>query len=158
MLYIILSGTPRTVSLRSMDSSTQVVGDYISRLIIPNISEDYTSDNSVLAYRPNYSSHSGGNTAIIFINLEAAIPCYQGNEIEPACQLFTFEENSFQFGKAFIQASDIGNHFRFFNSSQNIATYGFGVTGCSTFDQACVSNFEVALVCLLPPALDQCGI
>ena len=158
MLYIILSGTPRTVSLRSMDSSTQVVGDYISRLIIPNISEDYTSDNSVLAYRPNYSSHSGGNTAIVFINLEAAIPCYQGNEIEPACQLFTFEENSFQFGKAFIQASDIGNHFRFFNSSQNIATYGFGVTGCSTFDQACVSNFEVALVCLLPPALDQCGI
>ena len=158
MLYIILSGTPRTVSLRSMDSSTHVVGDYISRLIIPNISEDYTSDNSVLAYCPNYSSHSGGNTAIIFINLEAAIPCYEGNEIEPACQLFTFEENSFQFGKAFIQASDIGNHFRFFNSSQNIATYGFGVTGCSTFDQACVSNFEVALVCLLPPALDQCGI
>ena len=159
MVYIALSGTgQRTVVLRSMDSSTQAVGDTISTLTIINISEDYTSNNGVLAYRPNHSSHSGGNTAIVFINLEAAIPCYQRNQIGPACQLFTLEEDGFQFGKAFIQASDIGNHLRIFSSSQNIATYGFGVTGCSTFDQACVSTFEVALVCLLPPALDQCGI
>ena len=159
MLYIGLGGTgPRTVRLRSIDSSTQAVEDEISTLTITNISEDYTSDNSALAYRPNFSSNSGGNTAIIFINLEAAIPCYRGNEIGPACQLFTLEEDGFQFGQPFIQASNIGNHFRIFSSSQNIATYGFGVTGCSTFDQACVSNFEVYLVCLLPPALDQCGI
>ena len=158
MLYIVLTGTPRRVRLKLIDSPTQTGGDVISTLMIPNISEDYTSDNSVLAYRPNYSNHSGGNTAIIFINLEVAIPCYQVNEIEPVCQLFTLEEESFQFGKAFIQASDIGNHFSIFSSSQNIAIYGFGVTGCSTFDRACVSNFEVALVCLLPPALDQCGI
>ena len=161
MLYInLIPGTPRIIKLRSLNSSTQVVGDDISTLTITNISEDYTSDNRVLAYRPNYSSNSGGNTAIVFINLEAAIPCYRGNEIGPACQLFTFEENSFQFGKAFIQASDSGNDFRVFSSSQseNIVTYGFGVTGCSTFDQACVSTFEVALVCLLPPARDQCGI
>ena len=156
ILHIALTGTPRTVRLSLINSSTQVVQDYISSLEIHNVSDSYTSND--LAYRPNHSSHAGGNTAILFVNLEGAIPCYQHNQMGPACQLFTFEENSFQFGKAFIQASDIGNHFRFFNSSQNIATYGFGVTGCSTFDQACVSNFEVALVCLLPPALDQCGI
>ena len=157
-LYIALAGTPRKVTLRSVTTSTQAVGDYLSTLTITNTSNDYTSDDNVLAYRPNYSSNSGGNTAIVFINLEAAIPCYQANQIGPACHLFTFEEDSFQFGKSFIQASDIGNYFHIFSNSQDIATYGFGVTGCSTFDQVCVSDFEVTLVCLLPPALNQCGI
>ena len=70
MLYIGLGGTgPRTVRVRSIDSSTQAVGDVISILTIQNVSENYTSDNSVLAYRPNYSSHSGGNIAIVFINI-----------------------------------------------------------------------------------------
>ena len=159
ILYIaLISGTPRTLHLRSMDTSTQAVGHTFSTLTIQNTSNSYTSDDNILAYRPNYSSNSGGNTAIIFINLEAAIPCYQVNRIGPACNLFTLEEESFQFGKAFIQAGDIGNHFRIFSNSLFIATYGFGVSGCSTFDQACVSNFEVTLVCLLPPALNQCGI
>ena len=158
ILHIALTGTPRTVRLSLINSSTQVVQDYISSLEIHNVSDSYTSND--LAYRPNYSSHSGGNTAILFVNLETVIPCYQHNQnlMGSACQLFTFEENSFQFGKAFIQASDIGNHFRIFSSSQNIATYGFGVTGCNTFDRACVSDFEAALVCLLPPAHDRCGI
>ena len=158
ILYISSSGTPRKVFLRSVDTSTLVVGRTFSILTIPNTSNSYTSDDNILAYRPNYSSNSGGNTAIIFINLEAAIPCYQVNRIGPACNLFTLEEESFQFGKAFIQAGDIGNHFRIFSNTQNIATYGFGVSGCSTFDQACVSNFEVTLVCLLPPARNQCSI
>ena len=158
ILYVSLTGTPRTVRLRSVDTSTQAVGHTFSTLTIQDISNAYTSDNNILAYRPNYSSHSGGNTAIVFINLEAAIPCYQANQIGPACHLYTFEEESFQFGKAFVQAGDIGNNFRIFNNTQNIATYGFGVSDCSTFDQACVSNFEVTLVCLLPPARNQCGI
>ena len=156
ILHIALTGTPRTVRLSLINSSTQVVQDYISSLEIPNVSDSYTSDD--LAYRPNHSSHAGGNTAILFINLESVIPCYRHNQTPLACQLFTFGEGSFQFGQPFIQASDIGNHFYIFSSSQNIATYGFGVTGCSTFDRACVSDFEVALVCLLPPARERCGI
>ena len=158
MLYISLStGASRTVRLRSIDKSRQAVGNTISTLTIQNTSNAYTSGNNILVYRPNYSSNSGGNTAIIFINLEAAIPCYQANQIGAACNLYTLEEESFQYGKAFVQASDIGNNFRIFSSSQSIATYGFGVSGCSTFNQACVSGFELTLVCLLPPALNQCG-
>ena len=144
------------VRLSLINSSTQVVQDYISSLEIHNVSDSYTSND--LAYRPNHSSHAGGNTAILFVNLEGAIPCYQHNQMGPACQLFTLEEDSFQFGQPFIQASDIGNHFFIFSRSHYIATYGFGVTGCSTFDRACVSDFEAALVCLLPPARDHCGI
>ena len=159
ILYVSLTGTPRTVRLRSVSTSTQTVGHTFSTLTIRDISNAYTSDNNILAYRPNYSSHSGGNTSIIFINLEAAIPCYQANQLTGhICHLYTFEEENFQFGKAFIQAGDIGNHFRIFSNTRSIATYGFGVSGCSTFDQACVSNFEVSLVCLLPSARNGCGI
>ena len=156
MLYIALSGNPRTVYLRSMNTATQEVGNLTSTLTILNPSNAYTSSNNALAYRPYQTSYAGGNTAILFINLEATNPCYVANQISPSCNLFTLQEGSFQYGKAFIQASDIGNHFRFF-SSPYMATYGFGVMGCTTFDPACVSDFEVSLVCLLPPALDECG-
>ena len=152
IMYIALTGTPRVVQLRSVDISTQHVLDFISTLAIHNVSDNYTSND--LAYRPNYS---GVNTAIVFVNLETVFPCYQYNQINPICQLITFEEDSFQFGKAFIQASDVGND-HIFGNNNFIATYGFGVTGCSTFDRACVTDFEVLVVCLLPPALDHCGL
>ena len=155
-VYIALTGTRREVQLRSVDISTQAVQDYISILTIHNVSDNYTSND--LAYRPNYSSHSGGNTAVVFINLETVFPCYRYNQIGPICQLITSEEDSFQFGKAFIQASDVGNDFHIFSNNHFIATYGFGVTGCSTFDRACVTDFEVLVVCLLPPALNYCGL
>ena len=147
------------VILYPVSSSTQVVGpNYISKLTIQNASNDYTSTDNVLAYRPNHSSNAGGNTAIVFINLEAAIPCYQANNIAPICHLFTFEEHDFQYGKLLIQASSIGNNFTIFGNDSFIATYGFGITGCSTFDLECVGDFQVTLVCLLPPALNRCGI
>ena len=147
------------VTLFPVNSSTQVIGPhYISSLAIYNTLNDYTSPDNVLAYRPNHSSNAGGNTSIVFINLEAAIPCYQANNIAPVCHLFTTDENSFLYGKPFIQASSIGNNFTIFGNDPFIATYGFGVTGCSTFDQECVTDFKVTLVCLLPPALNRCGI
>ena len=152
IVYIALTEPRRKVYLRSVDISTQRVQHTISTLEIHNVSDNYTSND--LAYRPNYS---GVNTAIVFVNLETVFPCYQYNQINPICQLLTFEEDSFQFGKAFIQASDVGND-HIFSNNHFIATYGFGVTGCSTFDRACVSHFEVLVVCLLPPALDHCGL
>ncbi len=158
LMYIGVNYIPRAIIVRSFDTSRQFVGDTFSTLTISNTSAEYTSDDNILAYRPNYSRNSGGNTAIVFVNLEAIFPCYKQNQIGPVCQLFTFENDSFQFGKAFIQSSDFGNHVYIFSNNQNIATYGFGVSGCSTFDQGCVSNFEAALVCLLPPARSQCGI
>ena len=150
MLYIALSGT--TISLRTLSTTSQAVGDYLSTLTIPNFTNEYTSNNNILAYRPNFRN---SNTAILFINLEAVIPCYDTYQIGPACNLFTFEEDNFQSGKPFIQASDIGNAFFIFSNTHNIATYGFGVFGCTTFDPGCVSTSELSLVCLLPP--DRCG-
>ena len=152
--YLGLIANPRQVRLRPISTANQHVGDFISTLIISNISNEYTSWNNILAYRPNYS---GGNTAIVFVDLEAVISCYQANPIGPACHLFTFEEESFQYGKPFIQASDNGSYFHIFSDQYDKATYGFGVVGCSTFDFECISKFEVCLVCLLPPALNQCG-
>lgn len=118
-------------------------------MTIPGHSFPYTSSDNVLAYRPYYGNTS---TAIIFINLEAAIPCYSANEITPVCNLFT--PDNFQTGKTFIQAADIGNHFQVFSKNQNIATYGFGVTGCPIFNTVCESSFNASVVCLLPHECD----
>ena len=125
------------------------MGNAIATLTISDPSNAYTSDNNVLAYHPNTTSYYGGNTAILFVNLNAAFPC----DSAIVCNLFTFEEESFQFGKPFIQASDSGNHFHIFS---NMNTYGFGVMGCATFDQNCVTDFEVSLVCLLPLDYNRC--
>lgn len=78
-------------------------------------------------------------------------------EIGPACQLFIYDGGTFQHGNAFIQSSDDGSHLEIFSIHPETATYGFGISGCSTFDRACVLDFKAFLVCLLPPALNQCG-
>ena len=152
MVYISLQGNPRQINLRHIDSKTLVLGDNVSSLIISDTSNHYNSDDNILAYRPHTTRFSGGNTAILFINLAAAFPCTSSL----SCNLFTFGEGGFQFGKPFIQASDSGNHFRIFSSNQNINTYGFGVMGCATFDPNCVADFEASLVCLLPAGC-HCG-
>ncbi len=145
MTYISLSGDPRTVHMRKISTATQAVGNLLSTLAIPNLSNDYT--NSAFAYRP-YSEYS--TTAILFINLEVANPCNSAR----ICHLFTFGNDNFQSGRPFVRAGDV-NNWRLFGSSRT-PVVGFGVVGCPTFDPACVSDFEVSLVCLLPPANDQC--
>ena len=101
----------------------------------------------VLAYHPNTTSYLGGNTAILFINQAAAFPC----DSAIVYNIFTFEEENFQFGEPFIRVSDSSNHFHIFNNHRNINTYGFGVMGCAMLDpNYCVTDFEVSLVCLLP--------
>ena len=94
ILYFALVRTPRTVLLRPISTRSQHVGDFISTLMIPNLLNEYTSEDNISVYHPNYSSHSGGNTAIVFTNLEAAIPCYQADPIGPACHMFAFEEDN----------------------------------------------------------------
>lgn len=152
MVYI--NGKPNYAKVRKINPVTLLAVDgFLSEVTISNPSNEYTSSNNVLAYRPSYS---GGNTAILFVNLAAAFSnCGAIDNLEGiSCKLFTREEESFQFGKPFIQASNIGNHFHIFSNHENIATYGFGVPGCSRFDPACITDFEVHLVCLLP---SQCG-
>ena len=154
MLYIALSGSPRTIHLRPINISTQAVGNgVISTLTISNLLSTHTSANRALKYRPNVLTELGGRMATLFINMEAAIPYYQcSNVFSPICHIFTFGEDGLHFGKPFIQISDPGYQYATFSFNHIIATYGFGVSGCSTFDFACVSDFEVTLVCLLPSA------
>ena len=148
-----MGGNPRQVYLKSFNAITFAVENTISTLTISNLSNAYISNDNVLAYYPNTTSYSGGNTAFLFINLIAAFPC---NSAAIVCNLFTYEEENFQFGKPFIQASDSGNHFTMFRNPNAMGTYGFGVMGCATFDPNCVTDFEVSLVCLLPPGHNQC--
>ena len=130
-------------------------------MVISDPSQPYTTQDNVLAYRPNFVD---SNTAILFVNLEAIFPCYRSNEIVPVCQFFTFDKGNIHRGKPYVQASGIGNNFRVFNNSQNIATYGLGVPGCPELDFDCGAvsgqnsiNAELLLVCLQPPALNDCG-
>ena len=120
-----------------------MVCERISVLSIPNYSTANQTD--AFAYYTNYTN----NTAILFVNLEAAILCFNGRSLVPVCHLSTYEEDNFQQGRQFIQATDVGNDWRTF-SSIPVETFGFGVSGCPTFDPRCVSGTEMLLVCLLP--------
>ena len=152
MMYIaIRAGLERTVIIRDVDQATLDPEDILSTLTILDYSRSYHSVENILAYYPNFTN---SYTAILFVNLEAVIPCLKGNHLVSmtVCHLFSFEEDNFQQGRPFIQALDVGNHFRVFS---NKVTFGFGVFGCATFDPECVSTTEVMIVCLLPR--DICG-
>ena len=136
------------IVFRVQDPTTFDVLGFISHLSIPNTSNEYTSANNVIAYRPYYNDVHNSNLAILFFNLEAAFPCLGGM---PICSLFPFEEDGFFRGRPLIQAADTGNHFRIFSGSHSVKTFGFGFAGCSTFANSCVpDSFELSLVCLLP--------
>ena len=158
MLYISLAGNPREIHLRSINTSTQELGNVISTLTISNPSNSYTSTDRITTYRPSYITNLGGRIAILFINMEVAISYYNQCDdavYSPICHMFTYGDDSLHFGKRFIHVSDPGYQLSIFHNFNNIATYGFGVMGCRTFDEACVSDFEVTLLCLVPSA--QCG-
>ena len=146
-MYIEVSGHPLQVLFRRQDPSTLSALGPISQLSIANTSNEYTSANNIIAYRPRYNDHHNSSLAILFFNLEAAFPCLRRNL--PPCSLFTHEEGGFLRGRPLIQAADAGNNLRIFGSW--VMTFGFGFAGCSTFANWCVPNdFELSLVCLLP--------
>ncbi len=143
---------PALFRLRPVNETNEFIFPYISSMTIPDNSHPYNTLENILAYRPYFANNS---SAIVFINLEAAFPCYHADHIAPVCQLFTLDEDNFQRGKAWIQASDIGNNFNIYND-QNTATYGFGVMGCPIINTGCGdSHTEFFLACLLPPV--ECG-
>ena len=162
MLHISLTGNrPRTIQLRSINSTTQALGSILSTLTLENPSDGNSrlaADNG-LSYLPYRLGTLGGDTAILLINMEMIFSYYVCNQVSPICHLFTYGRDSLHFGKPFFDVSDIGDNWAPFLRPTNMAgTYGFGVLGCSTFDSACVSEFEVTVVCLLPPDHhDQCG-
>ena len=155
MLHISLTGNrPRTIQLRSVNSTTQALGSVLSTLTLedPSDGNSRPADNFWMHYFPNLSIHLGGGTAILVINMKRVFSYYTCNSVSPICHLFTYGRDSFHFGKPFFDISNLGQNW--FSDT----LYGFGVLGCSAFDSACVSEFEVTVVCLLPPDHhDQCG-
>ena len=165
-LHVSINATPAAVTrlrVHHVSTDLRLTNPYtvISSLETSDPSQPHTTPDNVLAYRPNFANNSIGT---FFINLETIFPCYHtwSNQIAPPCQMFTFEEYPYILGTPCVQASDIGTNFNIFNDSRNIATYGFGFMGCSEINAAkCASNrtihTELMLVCLLPPALNECA-
>lgn len=149
--YIWVGGHLLQAVLREVDPSTLTVHGYISHLTVPNTSNEYTSADNIIAYRPHYNDTHNSNLAVLFFNLEAVFPCLRGHDRMPICSLFTFEEDGFLKGRPIIQAGDGGNSFSIFNSYSNVKIFGFGFAGCDTFNYRCVPrSIELSLVCLLP--------
>ena len=144
------NGTSKFVLFQEQDVSTwQMIGTPF-QLNIPNI--DNTSTSTNIAYQPRYHDIHNSGLAILFFNLEAIFPCLRGsNNMVPICSLFSNEEDGFLGGRPIIQAADIGNNFRIFSRNLNVNTFGFGISGCSTFGMSCLPVFlELELVCMLP--------
>ena len=153
-VYIGYAGQPIQVSLRSQDPSTLSTPGLISQLYIRDAAHPATSANIIIAYRPYFNDSHNSNMAILFFNLEAAFPCLRDAHVTLACTLFSLEDDGFLGGRSLIQAADVGNHFRIFSQNRRINTFGFGFSGCSTFNTRCVPNsFERSLVCLLPSSV-----
>lgn len=105
-------------------------------ITLSNTSEAVTSSDNLLAYWPRYADHHGSGLAAVFLNLEAIFPC---TSVIPQCGVLTHEDDGFFGGRSFIQAADIGNHFRIFSSSTDIMTYGLALQDCTEFTSQCIS-------------------
>ena len=127
-------------------------GTLIDSISLSNPAIDVSS--TYLAYRPNYNDVHGSGLAGMFINMAAVFPCTANRA--PVCRMFTLEEDGFNDGRAFIEAGDIGNDFRIFSTTTDIATYGFAIQDCTQMDTSCLPNYvQLVITCLLPR--EQCS-
>ena len=133
-------------TLRATDSTQ------LAQITISNSSQDQTSSNNLLAYRPRYNDGHNSNLAGVFINLEGVFPCLAPlNTYYPICRVFTEEEDGFRKGRALIDAADLGNNFRVFSSSGNILTYGIAIQQCPEFNTTCFPHYHgFTVACYLP--------
>ena len=123
---------------------------------ISDPSQAVTSSNNLVAYRPRYNDYHRSGLGAMFLNIPGIFPCMLSQSFHPLCGLLTAEEDGFNGGRSFIQASDVGNNFRIFNSTTDIPTYGLALEGCAEFTAACWPTYAgVGIFCLLPRHL--CG-
>ena len=144
----------RQLLLSATNHSTLQYSDSmrLAQITISDSSQNQTSSNNLLAYRPRYNDGHGSNLAGIFINLEGVFPCLVPlTNYYPICHVFTEEEDGFRNGKALIDAGDIGNNLRIFSSSSNILTYGLAIQQCPEFNTTCFPEYlSFSVACYLP--------
>lgn len=137
--------------LRNLSAATGLSPtDEIARITDFNPSSSSTSSNNLLAYRPNFVDHHTSGLAAIFLNIRAIFPCLSGRSIAPVCKIFTYEDDGFRNGHAFIESGDSSTDFGDVFGN-NIPTFAFALSNCRTMSEECFPNSgEYSIVCLLP--------
>ena len=118
--------------------------------IITSPSNAITSENYILAYRPNYRDRFRSNLGTIFFHVKAIYPCATYHH-QITCKLFPNEDDGFRGGRAILEAMDNGGHLAF-----NETTYAFAIEGCSQINYDCFSraiSLTFTLVCLVPSSV-----
>ena len=85
--------------------------------------------------------------------MEEVFPCVKSlsYRYHPVCKIFTHEEDDFRGERSIYEAADSGNHFRIFNATIDIHTYGFEIQGCAEFTTDCIpTDHQFAIVCYSP--------
>ena len=153
-LMRVAMSSSRRLRLYATNHSTLQVTDYtqLAQITISNSSQDQTSSNNLLAYRPRFSDGHNSNLAGVFINLEGVFPCLAPlTNYYPICRVFTDEEDGFRDGRALIDSGDIGNNLQVFSSSTSILTYGIAIQQCPEFNTACFPAYHsFTVACYLP--------
>ena len=140
----------RILRLYTTNSTSQV------SLVDP--SQNQTSADNLLAYRPNFKDRHNSGLAGIFINIEGVFPCTVGLHKSsvlrgPVCKLFTSEEDGFNDGRAIVELGDAGNvELTVFGS--NVRLYGLAFSGCQMLTEKCLPLwFQSEIVCMLPRSI-----
>ena len=151
--------SPRIARVKDFNVKTLVTGHTFDEVDISDHSQNATGANNIVSYQPNYQDttdfgHRGSyTTAIFFINMREVFPCTKGlpYRYHPVCKIFTNEEDGFRSYRSIIEAADSGNHFRIFNTTSDIPTYGFGIQGCAEFTMDCLpTHHQFVIVCYVP--------
>ena len=141
-----------TISLREISGDSFTLRSNTVETTI-NISSDLnrTSNDSILAYRPNYHDIYSSYLVTVYVHVKTAYPC-ASQDSGVSCKVFPNEGGGFG---PILEAMDKGANFDIFNGT----TYTFAFEGCSQITEACThlpSGFfmEFTLIGLLPSS--QC--
>ena len=121
----------------------------------PNVGN--TSQDNILAYRPNFSDGHQSYLATFFVNLDSLFLCIRNyTSVLASCKLYPNEDDGFRGGRPFVETSDdgTGKFKSIFGKGTHV--YAFALAGCSQFNLSCTNihlTMDLRLVCILPGAL-----
>ena len=148
ILYISTNDRLR-LAVRKLVGSTFELTSEFDGIEIGTGNKDLTSE--YIAYRQNYLESQGSRLAVGFLNLEKLFPCIANDAIMPPCTRLTQDEDGFNKGGEFLEATDHGNSMKIFGT--DIGTYGFAFKGCTKFTGTapCLpKHYQFAVICYLP--------
>ena len=148
-LLFITTNDKLRLSVKRVIGSSFALSSDLDGIDIGTGGKDLTSHS--IAYRQNYLEAQGSRLAVGFINLEKLFPCAKGAHYMPPCTRLTQDEDGFNKGGEFLEATDHGNSMKIFGT--DIGTYGFAFKGCTKFTGTppCLpKHYQFMIVCYLP--------